>query len=271
MPFAQPNDLVLLISKDQKRFMVRLSPGGELHTHRGYLKHDDLIGQPFGVQVLTQTGYPFLLLTPSIHDLLKNIKRATQIIYPKDIGLILLKLNVQNGSRVIEAGCGSGALTVALAQRVMPTGRVYSYEARQDMLRLAQRNLAALDLSAYVEFKQRDIAAGFDEHDADALFLDVREPWQYVAQARQALQGGGFFGSIMPTTNQMAQLLTALFQHDFADVEAQELLQRFYKVVPERLRPEDRMVAHTGYLVFARKVERGQVLEAPADTSDEVT
>ncbi len=252
---AAEHDLVLLIARDRKRFIVRLTSGGELHTHHGCVKHDDLIGQPLGREITSHLGYPFLVLEPSIHDLIKEIKRTTQIVYPKDIGYILLKLNVRPGSRVVEGGTGSGGLTLALAQSVMPTGHIYSYEVRPDVLALARKNLEGLGLESYVDLKQRDIAEGFDETDADALFLDVRTPWQYLAQSRQALKGGGFFGSIVPTTNQVVQLIEALPQHGFAAIEAEELLLRPYKTVPGRLRPMDRMVAHTGYLVFARKID----------------
>jgi tRNA (adenine57-N1/adenine58-N1)-methyltransferase len=255
MGSAKENDLVLLIARDRKRFIIRLTSGRELHTHRGCVKHDDLIGQPLGREVTSHLDYPFLVLEPSTHDLIKEIKRTTQIVYPKDIGYMLLKLNVRPGSRVVEGGTGSGGLTLALAQSVMPTGHVYSYEVRPDVLALARKNLEGLGLDGYVDLKQRDIEEGFEETDADALFLDVRTPWQYLAQARQALKGGGFFGSIVPTTNQVAQLIEALPQHGFADIEVEELLLRPYKVVPGRLRPMDRMVAHTGYLIFARKID----------------
>jgi tRNA (adenine57-N1/adenine58-N1)-methyltransferase len=251
---ARENDLVLLISQDRKRFFVRLAAGAQVQTHHGVIQHDDLIGQPLGRQVLSHLGYPFVALEPSTHDLIRDIKRITQIVYPKDAGYILLKLSVRSGSRVIEAGTGSGGLALALAQAVMPAGRVYSYESRPEMLRLAMRNLQRVGLDAYVDFKGRDIGEGFDETDVDALFLDVRTPWEYLAQARAALKGGGFFGSIVPTANQVSELLRGLEAQAFADVEVEELLLRQYKAVADRLRPMDRMVAHTGYLIFARKV-----------------
>jgi tRNA (adenine57-N1/adenine58-N1)-methyltransferase len=251
---ASEHDLILLLGKDGKRFIVRLEPGKELHTHRGRLFHDDLIGQPFGHQVTSHLGYPFYLLHPSIHDLIMNVKRRTQIVYPKESGYILLKLNIRSGSRVIEAGTGSGALTIALAQAVAPEGRVYSYEEREDMLALAGRNLARVGLLDYVELKERDIAEGFDERDVDALFLDVRSPHHYLLQAREALKSGGFFGAVVPTANQVSNLLRGLEEEGFVDIEVCEILLRPYKTVPARLRPVDRMVAHTGYLIFARSV-----------------
>ncbi|MFQ6058215.1 MAG: tRNA (adenine-N1)-methyltransferase [Anaerolineae bacterium] len=261
MEIAAENDLVLLLSKDHKRFIVRLTAGGEFHSHHGLIQHDDLIGQPFGREIHSHLGYPFLLLQPSTHDLIMNVTRATQIVYPKEIGYVLLKLSIGPGTRVIEAGTGSGALTLALAHSVRPDGRVYSYESREDMIRLATKNLEQVGLLPYVELKQRDIAQGFDERDVDACFLDVRTPWDYLPQVRQALKGGGSFGALVPTTNQISALLEGLEAHAFADIEVAEIILRQYKAVPERLRPLDRLTAHTGYLIFARKVEREQTTE----------
>jgi tRNA (adenine57-N1/adenine58-N1)-methyltransferase len=262
MNTARENDLVLLIGQDRKQFIVRLQAGGELQTHRGCIAHGDILGQPLGREIHSHLGYPFVVLEPSGFDLIKQLKRTTQIMYPKDIGYTLLKLNVMPGSQVIEAGTGSGGLTLALARALGPTGRVFSYEARPDILRLAQENLAALGLTDCVEFKLRDIAEGFDEKDVDALFLDVRRPWAYLPQVVSSLKDSGFFGSLLPTTNQVVELVRALeARHAFGYIEVEEILVRPYKAVPARLRPMDRMVAHTGYLVFARKVSR-QVSES---------
>ena len=138
-----------------------------------------------------------------------------------------------------------------------PEGRLYSYEIRADILRLAQENLESLGLAGSVEFKLRDIDQGFDERDVDALFLDVRRPWAFLPQAVEALKDSGFFGAILPTTNQVSDLLRNMeAQQTFGHIEVEEVLVRPYKAVPTRLRPVDRMVAHTGYLVFGRKVER---------------
>jgi len=254
MTTAQAGDLVLLISDDRKRFLIRLEPGGEWHTHRGLLHHDELIGQPLGRTLHTQIGHPFLALEPSTHDLIQKIRRITQIIFPKDAAYIVMRLNCYPGRRVVEAGTGSGGLTLALARAVMPHGRVYSYEERSKMLALARRNLERVGLLDYVDLQLADIAAGFNERDVDACFLDLREPWRYLAQAREALKPGGFFGSILPTTNQVSQLIAALEQHGFVHVAVEELLLRPYKPIAARLRPLDRLVAHTGYLVFARAV-----------------
>jgi tRNA (adenine57-N1/adenine58-N1)-methyltransferase len=234
--------------------MVRLTPQATLQTHRGVLRHDDLIGQPWGSKVMSHIGRPFYLLPPATSDILRDIRRRSQIIFPKDIGYILLKLSIVPGQTVVEAGTGSGGFTTALAMAVGERGRVISYDIRQDMQDLARRNLTQLGLDDRVEFVQHDIGQGFPARDVPALFLDVLNPHDYIAQVREALRPGGFFGAIVPTTNQITTLLSALERHTFAFVEVCEIWLRYFKPVPERLRPTDRMVAHTGYLVFARPV-----------------
>lgn len=250
--YARAGDLAQLVSPTNKSFILRLTPGDELHTHRGILRHDDLIGLLWGSEVSTHLGKSYYLLQPSLSDLLRELKRNTQIMYPKDIGFVLLTLGIGPGVRVIEAGTGSGALTIALAWAVGPQGQVTSYDLRPEMQNLARKNLERLGLLDRVTLKLRDIAQGFDEQDVDALFLDVPNPYDYLQQARQALKPGGHFGAILPTMNQVSRLLDALYRHDYAFVDVCEILLRYYKTVSERLRPTDRMVAHTGYLAFAR-------------------
>ncbi|MDH4208760.1 MAG: tRNA (adenine-N1)-methyltransferase [Anaerolineae bacterium] len=254
MDLAEAQDLVVLLGKDGKRFIVRLSPGERLHTHRGFINHDDILGQPLGSIQTSHLGHPFYLLRPSYHDLIMHVRRESQIVYPKESGYVLLKLNILPGSKVIEAGTGSGAMTLVLARGVMPSGRVYSYDRRQDMIDLATRNLARVGVLDLVELKCRGLAEGFEERDVDALFMDVREPHLYIGQVREALAAGSFFGALVPTTNQVSALLEELERRAFVDLEVSEILLRHYKTVAARLRPEDRMVAHTGYLVFGRPV-----------------
>lgn len=252
---AQPGDLALLVGLRHKHFIFPLIPGGTFHTHRGILKHDDLIGKPWGSQVFSHQGSPFFMLQPSLADLLLDLKRSTQIMYPKDIGFILTSMSIGPGQRVMEAGTGSGSMTIALAYAVGPQGQVISYEVRPDMQNLARKNLERLGLDGRVEFKLRDIGEGLDETDVDAFFLDVPNPYDYIVQVRAALKLGGFFCGLVPTFNQVAQLLQALRQGRFAFIEVCEILLRYYKPEPTRLRPTDRMVAHTGFLTFGRRIE----------------
>jgi tRNA (adenine57-N1/adenine58-N1)-methyltransferase len=258
MAVARAGDVVQLVStgRDNKNFIFRLAPSQRLETHRGIFKHDELIGQELGGEVVSHLGHAFFMIQPSTDDIIRNLKRSSQIIYPKDSGFILMKLSIQPGQTVLEAGTGSGGMTTVLAQTVGPTGHVISYDIREDMQSRARRNLEWLGLTDRVTLKLRDIAEGFDETDVDAFFLDVPNPWDYTGQVRRALKGGGFFGSILPTTNQVSTLLSAMQRDDYEFVEVCELLLRYYKTVPERLRPVDRMVAHTAFLIFGRPVTR---------------
>lgn len=251
---AQEDDLVELVGLSHKHFIILLKTGGELHTHRGVVHHDDLIGKAWGSQVYSHSGSPFFMLQPAFNDLLRSVPRRTQIMYPKEIGYILIALGIGPGQIVIEAGTGSGALTTALAYAVGTTGKVISYEAKPEMQEVAIKNLTRFGLADRVDFKIRNIEDGFDETGVDALFLDVANSFDYMHQVRNALKPGGFFGSILPTTNQVSKLLYALRREDFAFTEVLEIMLRFYKPEPDKLRPTDRMIAHTGFLIFARPV-----------------
>jgi tRNA (adenine57-N1/adenine58-N1)-methyltransferase len=242
---------------DHKQFLFKLQSGEEFQTHQGYLRHDDMIGIPWGSLVESHLGKSFMLLEPSLRDALLHIRRHSQIIYPKDIGYILLRLSLGPEKAVIEAGTGSGALTTALAWVVGPSGKVISYDKRSDMQKLARQNLEKLGLEDRVTFRLGDIADGFVERQVDAIFLDLPNPEDYLAQVREALSNGGTFGSIVPTTNQVSKVLYSMEKNGFGMINVCEILLRFYKTVPNRLRPLDRMVAHTGYLIFARPIFHG--------------
>ena len=251
---AQPGDLALLVERGERPRILRIEPGRALESHKGILYHDELIGKSWGSEVKTHLGHAFLMLRPSLHDRVIHLRRISQIIYPKESGYILLKMDIGSGSHVVEAGSGSGGLTVVLANAVRPNGRVTSYDARPDIQDRARQNVEREGLEHLVEFKVRDVAAGFDERNVDAVFLDLPSPWDYLRQAHAALINGGFFGAIVPTTNQVSRLLTALHRAGFAQLEVEEILLRPYKPVPTRLRPTDKMVAHTGFLIFARSL-----------------
>jgi len=249
---ASEGDLIQIVGLRHKSFIFTLKSDKELHTHRGIIKHNDLIGLPFGSRIESHNGSPFFLLQPSIADILLDLKRITQILYPKDIGYLLLQMGIGEGQQVIEAGTGSGAMTIALAYSVGPNGRIFSYDQKKEFQNLAKKNLQLVGLDDRVDFKLQNIEEGFIEKNVDALFLDVINPYDYIEQAKSALKPGGFFASLVPTTNQVSRLLHQLRLHQFAFLEVAEVLLRFYKPEPDRLRPTDRMVAHTGFLVFGR-------------------
>jgi tRNA (adenine57-N1/adenine58-N1)-methyltransferase catalytic subunit len=257
---SRDGDLVQLLGRRHKSHFIRLRAGAVFQTHRGELQHNDMIAKPWGTRLSSHTGNPFFLMRPGLGDLITEIKRNTQIIYPKDIGYIVMVMGIGPGVHVLEAGTGSGALTTAFAFLVGDAGKVTSYEKREQMTNLARNNLDRLGLLERVELKHGDVADGFTEREVDAVFLDLPNPYDYFSQVKEALKMGGFLGMILPTANQVSKSLAALRANDFAFVEVCEIMLRFYKPDWERLRPTDRMVAHTGYLIFGRSV-----MEKPED------
>jgi tRNA (adenine57-N1/adenine58-N1)-methyltransferase len=263
MSVAREGDLVLLVGQDRKRYLIRLKAGESWFSHRGGIPHTSLIGQPLGRTVYTAnpkgafgSGYPYLALEPSTGDLIQDLPRSSQIIYGKDAAQIVFRLNLYPGRTVVECGTGSGALTLVLGRAVMPTGHVYSYETRPEAFDVAKANLKDAGLLPYVTLYNEDISGGLRETEVDAVFMDVREPWRFLDHAWNALKGSGFYGALAPTTNQVTELLAELHARPFGDIAVEEVLVRSYKPVATRFRPEDRMVAHSAYLIFARKIAR---------------
>jgi len=246
-------DYVLLYLDNKRTYLIRAERGKVFHTHKGVVKIDDFIGREFGVKVKSSTGVEFIVFKPSIRDYVYKSLRGTQIIYPKDIALIILYGNIQPGSRVVEAGTGVGALTTALASYVRPNGMVYSYEIREEFLNVARKNLERAGLLEYVELKNKDITQGIDERDIDAVILDMATPWLVVPHAYEVLKGGGFFVSFSPTIDQVMKTVEELRVYGFAYIETIECLVRRIHVEKGRTRPETLMTGHTGYMTFARK------------------
>jgi tRNA (adenine57-N1/adenine58-N1)-methyltransferase catalytic subunit len=253
---ARYGDAILLAAKDRRQYVRTLTEGGNLTTHLGTIQFDDLNGLPYGSPVKTHLGNLFYLLIPQVADLIAHARHETAIIQPKDLGYIALKLGIKPGTKVIEAGSGSGALTLTLATLVGESGRVYSFDRHAELYKVALKNLNRGGVADRVTFTERDIANGFDITDADALFLDVPNPQDYLTQARAAMTGGGIFGAIVPTINQLIELVNALFVGDWFMIEVEEILLRSYKLTETRIRPHDEMIGHTGFLIFARAVYR---------------
>jgi tRNA (adenine57-N1/adenine58-N1)-methyltransferase len=269
---AVEGDLAELVGMGFKHFIITLKKGGALHTHRGIVHHDELIDKPWGSKVYSHLGNPFYLMQPSLADLIRDTPRITQIMYPKDIGFIMVTMGIGPGMHVIEAGTGSGGLTTAFAYAVGDSGRVFSYENREEMQRLAKKNIERLGISERVEFKLKDISDGFEETGVDALFLDLPNPYDFMSQVKTGLKPGGFFGTILPTTNQVIRFLPELRRSGFSFIEVLEIILRYYKPESDRFRPVDRMVAHTGFLIFARLILEPETSETSAsDASNETS
>ena len=254
-------ELFILVSPKGRRSLRRLAEGHDIHGNDGVIPAHVLAGTGFGVEVQTLQGVPYRVMKPTLYDLVRGVKRQTQIIYPKDIGYICMRLGIGNGTRVIEAGSGSGSLTVALSWFSGERGHVYTYEAREEFYKLCGRNLEWAGVGANVTRYLRDVQEGFEQTDADALFLDVRTPWEYLPQVAAAVKPGAALAFLVPTVDQVSLLLKGMESGPFDDAEVEEVLVRGWKPVADRLRPNDRMIAHTGFLIFARKQERSQAFE----------
>ncbi len=237
-----------------RTFLVELTPGRTLHTHDGILKHDQIIGQPEGTRILTHMNRTFIAIRPTLPQKMLKVKRKTQIIYPKEAARIALELSICPGCRVIEIGGGSGSMTTLLATLVRPDGKVYSFDRSAEFQEVAKENIARVGLGGAVEFSILEAGASFGLTDVDAVILDLPEPWLAIRPALEALRAGGMFGSIIPNVEQLKQLHIEAEDAGFEDLTALEVLERRMLVRRrEGVRPSERMIGFTGYLLFGRK------------------
>jgi tRNA (adenine57-N1/adenine58-N1)-methyltransferase len=251
----QPGDYVILYHSDRMNYLVVVQPKGAFSTHRGQLPFDQIAGREYGDSMRTHLGFLFYLLKPGLADLAMKVKRSTTIVYPKDVGTMLLSAAVFSGARVIETGSGSGALTTILASFVRPDGRVYSYERRPEFSANARANVVRYGLDSFCEFFVRDPEQdGFEQSNVDAVLLDVPEPWTLVGPAHKALKGGHALVSIIPTVEQLRKTVSAMEMQGFTRIHVKEILEREMLVRTTGIRPADRMVAHTVYLILGNKV-----------------
>jgi tRNA (adenine57-N1/adenine58-N1)-methyltransferase len=246
-------DRVLLVDAKRRRHLITLAVGGEFHTHAGVLPHDAIIGEPEGITVRTTLGSRLVAVRPTLSDYVLEMPRGAQVIYPKDLGPILMLADVFPGARVLESGVGSGALTLALLRAVGSTGHVTGYEIRDDFARRAQANVEGfLGAGQPLTVEVRDVYAGVELDDLDRVLLDLPEPWRVVKHAEAALHPGGILLAYLPTIGQVARLREELAGSAFGMVESLEVLQRTWHVDGQSVRPDHRMVAHTGFLTHAR-------------------
>jgi tRNA (adenine57-N1/adenine58-N1)-methyltransferase len=249
----------LLIDRKRRRYLVSLAAGGEFHSHAGVLGHDEVIGRPEGEVVRSTRGGTYTVFRPTLADFVIEMPRGAQVIYPKDLGPMLMLADVFPGARVLESGVGSGALSMTLLR----AGAVVNgYELRDDFARRAQRNVADFlgeEAAARYDVELRDCYDGIDLDDLDRVVLDLPEPWQVVPHAARALHPGGILVAYTPSIVQAVQLREALATHGFDLAQTVEVLNRGWHIEGMAVRPDHRMVAHTGFLTSAR------LLTLPAD------
>ncbi|MBK5267674.1 MAG: tRNA (adenine-N1)-methyltransferase [Acidimicrobiia bacterium] len=257
-PRFESGDVALIIDSKSRRYLVKLDPNGQFTTHQGTIPHVELIGSLHGTMFETPSGGKFIALPPKLTDYILKMKRGAQIIYPKDIGPILVYGDVAPGSVVLEAGTGSGALTMALVRAVGPTGKVVSVDRREDHAGQAEKSISRFfgGLPDNLELRIGEVEDMIAEVGPDRLILDLPEPWHAAAIAAKHLQPGGVFCSYVPTVPQMEQTVTALkAAHAFTDIMNFEALIRTWNVEGRSVRPDHQMVGHTGFLTVARRVQ----------------
>ena len=262
-PFAE-GEVILLVDKVGRRHRVRLRAGERHSIHSGLVHHDDLIGRPEGVVISTQMGARLLAVRPTFAEQVTGRRRQAQPIYPKDLGAILVTADVHPGAQVIEAGTGTGALTLAALRAVGPQGAVVSYESREEFLEAARRGIVETlgALPANLTLKLGDVYEGMDERDMDRVLLDLPEPWLAAPAAKSALRPGGIVFAHCPNVSQVQRFFDCLRElRGFGMLEAFEVLQRGWTVRGRSMRPSHRMVAHTGFLCFARRLAEDELFE----------
>jgi len=248
-PFAA-GERVLLIDGKDRHYLVTLRDGGQFHTHSGITDHDAIIGRPEGLTVRSGTGARYVVVRPTLADFVLNMPRGAQVIYPKDLGPLLMLADIFPGARVLEAGVGSGALSLALLRG---GAEVVGYEIRDDFAAKAKANVETfLGPGSAYRVEARDVYEGIGETGLDRVMLDLPEPWRVVGHAEAALHPGGIFVAYLPTIGQVAQVREALDASAFGLARTIEVLERSWHVQGQSVRPDHRMVAHTGFLTSAR-------------------
>ena len=251
----QEGDAIMLIDNAEHRFLMILGKGRSFQSHQGFVNHTDFIGRSEGDVLYTNKNLPLILLRPSLSEYLITMKRRTQIIYPKDVALILIMADVHPNLTVVEAGLGSGSLATSVLRALAGTGHLTSYEMRPEFREQAERNIRGLlgDTPNHT-IKDQDVYLGIEERNVDRVLLDLPEPWRLVDEVAQALAPGGIFMTYLPTVLQVHHVVDEIRKDGrFAMIEVVESLVRPWYVMPQSARPEHRMVAHTGFLTFARR------------------
>jgi tRNA (adenine57-N1/adenine58-N1)-methyltransferase len=266
-------DNVLIYLDARRTYMIKMQAGQTFHTHKGYIKLDEVIGKEYGKPIKSSLGIYFTTLKPALTDYIMKSSRNTQIIYPKDAALIVMFSGIGPGSRVVESGTGTGSLTTALAHYVGSTGKVYTYEFRGEFQKNAAKNLQRSKLIDFVELKSGDVTAtGFDERDVDAVVLDLAVPWLVIPHAYTALKPSGIIVSFSPTIDQVVRTTEALRENGFVFIETVECLMRTMQVERGKTRPNTMMTGHTGYITHARKILKPPTPELlPVQSQDHPT
>ena len=270
MTKIEESSYVLLFHTPRKKWLTKVAQDKKFHTHLGIIDVSSIIGMEYGSAIRTTEGKLIFLMEPTIHDFIMKSERKTQIVYPKDLGYIVARTGLKNGSKVLEVGTGSGALATFMASIVKPEGHIYSFDVNSEFMEMAKRNLEKAGMAKYVTMHQHDPHQGVDIRNVDVATVDLGDPWTVVDQVYDALKGGGAFVAICPTMNQIERTAEQLKKSGYADIDCVELMIRNIEAREGMTRPSMRMIGHTTYLVFARKVEKLQAsLHQPGSEEEE--
>jgi tRNA (adenine57-N1/adenine58-N1)-methyltransferase catalytic subunit len=246
-------DKVLVLDTKGRRYLATLKEGGEFHTHAGFFPHAELIGQPEGTVVKANRGAPYTVLRPTLEDFVVEMPRGAQVIYPKDLGPILMLADIGPGDRVLESGVGSGALSMTMLRA---GAEIVGYELREDFANRARANVRSFLGTGVLDryrVELRDCYEGIDEEAMDRVVLDLPEPWRVVPHAEGALRAGGILVAYTPSIMQASQLREGLARSGaWLAPRTLEVLHRTWHIEGQAVRPDHRMVAHTGFLTSAR-------------------
>ena len=249
-------DRVMLLDAKKRRYLLTLTDGGEFHSHAGFVAHADLVDQPEGITVKSTKGSAYTALRPTLEDFVVEMPRGAQVIYPKDLAPICMLADIGPGDRVLESGVGSGALSMTMLRW---GAEIVGYELREDFANRAVTNVRSFlgeeALSRY-RVELRDCYEGIDETDLDRVVLDLPEPWRVVPHLAGALRSGGIFIAYTPSIVQAAQVRQSLGGSGWIMQRTLEVLHRTWHIEGAAVRPDHRMVAHTGFLTVARYIGR---------------
>jgi tRNA (adenine57-N1/adenine58-N1)-methyltransferase len=245
---------VLYYHNIEKKWLIKVEGKKQLHTHIGIIDVEKTIGMEFGSTIITNKGKKVFLLPPSIYDFVMKSQRSTQIVYPKDYGYIAARTGLKSGSNVLEIGTGSAALATFMASIVMPDGHIFSFDVNSEFMTIAKKNLEKSGMDKYTTLSFFDKQEISKVVDMDLVVIDLSDPWNYLDLIHPCLKSGSFVVAICPTMNQLEKLSTQFFISGFIDTEYSELFLRRIEAREGKTRPSMRMIGHTTYLGFARKI-----------------
>jgi tRNA (adenine57-N1/adenine58-N1)-methyltransferase catalytic subunit len=245
---------VLLYHTQRKTWLVVAGSEKKFHTHLGVLDVGEAIGLEYGSHIMTSKGKKIFLLKPLVHDFIMKSERLTQIVYPKDLAYIGIRSGLTSGSRVIEVGTGSGGLTTYMASIVRPSGHVYTFDVDPRFMAIAKKNVEKAQLSDFVTFHDHAQFQEATSQQVDVVIVDIGDPWTMIEKTYESLKPSGTLVAICPTMNQLERSASTLSEYGFVFVDSLELMIRNIEARPGKTRPAMRMIGHTTYLIFGRKV-----------------